>query len=127
MIDHVSVSVADLARGAAFYQRLLGTIGLTRLTDKATTIGFGKRYPEFWINLRPAMGPVPPDTGAHIGLRAPSPGAVQAFCAAAVDGGGPIENDPKLWTEYGTGYFAAFIRDPDGNRIEAVHFVDAGI
>jgi catechol 2,3-dioxygenase-like lactoylglutathione lyase family enzyme len=126
MIDHVSVPVADLARGAAFYQRLLGTIGLVRLADKATTIGFGKRYPEFWINLRSAMGPVPPESGAHIGLRASSPDAVQAFCAAAAGGGGSIENAPKLWTEYGTGYFAAFIRDPDGNRIEAVHFVDAG-
>ena len=66
MIDHVSVPVADLGLSAAFYQRVLGAIGLTRLADKATTVGFGKRYPEFWINLRPAMGPVPPDSGAHL-------------------------------------------------------------
>jgi catechol 2,3-dioxygenase-like lactoylglutathione lyase family enzyme len=126
MIDHVSVPVADLALSAAFYQRVLGTIGLTRLADKATTIGFGKRYPEFWINHRPAMGPVRPESGAHICLRAPTPAAVQAFCAAAVEGGGSVENAPKLWAEYGAGYLAAFIRDPDGNRIEAVHFADAG-
>ena len=69
MIDHVSVAVRDLERAARFYAAVLGAIGYEQLETRAHTVGFGKKYPEFWINLRPAMAPVAADSGAHLGLR----------------------------------------------------------
>ena len=68
MIDHVSVPVRDLAASAAFYERLLAPLGYTRMINRPATIGFGKTYPEFWINLRADMPPTPADTGTHIAL-----------------------------------------------------------
>jgi len=126
MIDHVSIAVSDLERSKRFYSRLLGTLGLTVLIERPGTAGFGKKYPEFWINLRSDMAPVGADSGTHICLRAPDTDAVQAFFAAATEAGGSADEPPKLWPQYHARYFAAFIRDPDGNRIETVHFVDAG-
>jgi len=62
MIDHVSVGVSDLERAARFYESALAALGLSRLVTRPATIGFGKNYPEFWINLRAAMAPVAVDT-----------------------------------------------------------------
>ena len=90
------------------------------------TIGFGKKYPEFWLNERRAMTPVDPDSGTHICLRAPSVEAVQAFHAAALAGGGTSDGAPGPRPEYTAGYYAAFMRDPEGNKIEAVTFTRAG-
>lgn len=123
MIDHVSIAVSDLQHSGRFYTAVLGTLGLTRLADKPATIGFGKKYPEFWINLRPELARVDPQSGAHICLRAASREAVIAFHQAAIKGGGTVEAPPKMWPQYNERYFAAFTRDPDGNRIEVVHFV----
>ncbi len=123
MIDHISVAVSDLERSRRFYTDVLATLGLSQIVLKETTIGFGKTYPEFWINLRPGMAPVERDSGIHICLRAPTRDAVDAFFDAALKAGGSAEAEPRMWPDYNERYFAAFIRDPDGNRIEAVHFV----
>ena len=123
MIDHISVAVSDLERSRRFYTDVLATLGLSQIVLKKTTIGFGKTYPEFWINLRAGMVPVVEDSGLHICLRASSKDAVEAFFDAAVKSGGSAEAEPQMWPDYNERYFATFIRDPDGNRIEAVHFV----
>lgn len=123
MIDHVSVAVSDIARSRDFYSRLLEPLGLAVLVEKPGTTGFGKAYPEFWINQRSDMAPVDPASGNHVCLRALSQDAVSAFFAAAGDAGGSREEAPRLWPEYNGRYYAAFVRDPDGNRIEAVHFI----
>ena len=123
MIDHISVAVSDLERSRRFYTDVLATLGLSQIVLKKTTIGFGKIYPEFWINLRAGMAPVGEDSGLHICLRAPSKDAVEAFFDAAVKSGGSAEAEPRMWPDYNERYFATFVRDPDGNRIEAVHFV----
>ncbi|MCB1512492.1 MAG: VOC family protein, partial [Hyphomicrobiaceae bacterium] len=81
MIDHVSVAVADLDRAARFYDAVLGALGMTRLAERPTTIGYGKRYPELWLNLRAGMAPIADDTGAHLALRTASEDAVRAFHA----------------------------------------------
>jgi catechol 2,3-dioxygenase-like lactoylglutathione lyase family enzyme len=120
MIDHVSVAVTDLKRAAAFYQAVLAPLGYSRRDERPATIGFGKRYSEFWINRREAVSP--PD-GAHVALRARSTQAVDAFHAAALAHGATSDGVPGLRPQHGEGYYAAFIRDPDGNRIEAVTFV----
>jgi catechol 2,3-dioxygenase-like lactoylglutathione lyase family enzyme len=123
MIDHVSVAVRDLEPATRFYEAVLGTIGYTKLETRPATVGFGKKYPEFWINLRAAMAPVADDSGAHVGLRVRTTELVDAFHAAALAAGGSSDGTPGLRPHHGEGYYAAFIRDPDGNRIEAVTFV----
>ena len=124
MIDHISVAVSDVERSRRFYTDVLAPLGLSQIVLKKTTIGFGKTYPEFWINLRAGMAPVESDSGVHICLRAASRDAVEAFYDAAVKSGGTAEAEPRMWPEYNDRYVAAFIRDPDGNRLEAVHFVE---
>lgn len=122
MIDHVSVPVRDLKRAAAFYEVVLATLGYAKLDDRAATVGFGKKYSEFWINLRPDA-PYDDDPGAHVALRAKGKDAVDAFHAAALAQGGASDGAPGLRGDTTEGYYAAFIRDSDGNKIEAVTFL----
>ncbi len=122
MIDHVSVGVRDLERAARFYELSLAPLGLSRLVTRPATVGFGKNYPEFWINLSAEMSPAPRDSGVHICLRAKSTGDVDAFHAAALHAGGYCDGAPGLRPHDRVRYYAAFIVDPDGNRIEAVTF-----
>ena len=122
MIDHVSVGVSDLERAARFYEATLAPLGLSRLVTRPATVGFGKSYPEFWINLRADMLKVAADSGVHICLRAKSTDEIDAFHAAALDAGGQSDGAPGLRPHDRVRYYAAFVRDPDGNRIEAVTF-----
>jgi catechol 2,3-dioxygenase-like lactoylglutathione lyase family enzyme len=122
MIDHISVGVSDLARSAAFYEAVLGAIGMTCLVRRPATIGFGKRYPEIWLNHRPGMASIPDATGVHVCLRARSEDAVRAFHAAALANGGADDGGPGPRKAEMTPYFAAFVRDPDGNRLEVATF-----
>jgi catechol 2,3-dioxygenase-like lactoylglutathione lyase family enzyme len=122
MIDHISVGVSDLERSARFYEPTLATLGLVRLVTRPATIGFGKTYPEFWINLRNGMAKVEQGSGSHICLRARSTGEVDAFHAAALSSGGLSDGAPGLRPHDRVRYYAAFVTDPDGNRIEAVTF-----
>jgi catechol 2,3-dioxygenase-like lactoylglutathione lyase family enzyme len=122
MIDHVSVPVRDLAAAAAFYQRLLEPLGYVRLVTRPATIGFGKKYPELWLNVRTGLPVAPADPGGHIALRAGSEEAVRAFHAAALAAGGASAGEPGSREAAMTTYFGAFILDPDGNKLEAVSF-----
>jgi catechol 2,3-dioxygenase-like lactoylglutathione lyase family enzyme len=121
VIDHVSVAVSDIDAAMRFYEALLITIGVVKLEMRPTTVGFGKQYPEFWINLRP--GTIPTPSGAHVCFRVRTADMVDAFHEAALVAGGSSDGAPGLRPQHGEGYYAAFIRDPDGNRIEAVTFV----
>ena len=125
MIDHVSIATRDLDRAARFYQAVLGAIGYEKLVVRPRTIGFGKTYPEFWLNLRATMAPIDSDAGTHAALRVRTTELVDAFHAAALAAGGISEGAPGLRPQHGEGYYAAFIRDLDGNRIEAVTFLKA--
>jgi catechol 2,3-dioxygenase-like lactoylglutathione lyase family enzyme len=128
MIDHISVGVSDLELSARFYEALLAPLGMSRLVTRPTTVGFGKAYPEFWINLRAGMKPVEPGSGVHVCLRAKSIRQVDVFHAVALNAGGRSNAAPGLRPHDRVKYYAAFIVDPDGNRIEAVTFPkdDAG-
>ena len=124
MIDHVSVAVSDLSRATRFYEAVLGALGYAAVDIRGSTVGFGKKYSEFWINARPEMSPVPPRSGSHICLRARSTQEVDAFHAVALANGGASDGPPGLRPHDGeNGYYAAFIRDLDGNRVEAVTFI----
>jgi len=122
MLDHVSVGVSNLERSARFYELALAPLGLSRLVTRPATVGFGKSYPEFWINLRADMAQIERDSGVHICLRAKSAGEVDAFHAAALNAGGRSDGAPGLRPHDRVRYYAAFVIDPDGNRIEAVTF-----
>ena len=125
MIDHVSVAVRDLAQSAAFYAAALAPLGFAKLVVRARMIGFGKSHAELWINVRDNLPPAPADAGAHVAFRARSSEAVDAFHAAALAHGGTDDGAPGR-RPYGAGpniYYAAFVRDPDGNRLEAVTFL----
>jgi catechol 2,3-dioxygenase-like lactoylglutathione lyase family enzyme len=121
MIDHVSFPARDLTAAAAFYDKVLAPLGLARLVTRDGTVGFGKRYPEFWLNLRPDARPTE-NPGGHVCLRAPSVEAIRAFHAAALANGGTDAGAPGDRAAAMTGYFAAFILDPDGNKLEAAWF-----
>jgi catechol 2,3-dioxygenase-like lactoylglutathione lyase family enzyme len=122
MIDHVSIPVRDLVASAAFYERVLAPLAYAKLVVRAATIGFGKKYPEFWLNERRDLRPAPADTGAHVCLRAPSEDAVRAFHRTALEQGGASDGEPGPRQAAVTTYYGAFIRDLDGNKIEAVTF-----
>src|ERR1700752_3603385 len=105
MIDHVSVAVRDLAKAEPFYAALLAPLGMIKLREwPDAAIGFGKKYPEFWINKRAGMDRVADDSGVHVCLRAPDRAAVDAFHAAALAAGGASDGAPGLRKEYHGGY-----------------------
>lgn len=122
MIDHVSIAVRDLAASAAFYAHVLAPLGYRKLVERPASVGFGKKYPELWLNLRADMAPAAGNPGAHMALRAASEEAVRAFHAAALAQGGASDGEPGPRQAAMTTYFGAFIRDPDGNKIEALTF-----
>jgi catechol 2,3-dioxygenase-like lactoylglutathione lyase family enzyme len=127
MIDHISIAVRDLKKAELFYVELLAPLGMTKLREwPDAAIGFGKKYPEFWINSRAVMDPVADDSGVHICLRAPDMASVDAFHTAALKAGGTSDGAPGLRAKYHANYYAAFVRDSDGNRIEAVTFLSDG-
>ena len=123
MIDHISVGVSDIARSTAFYEAIFAPLGLKKIVVFPATVGFGKDYPEFWLNLRAGMAPVAPESGTHICLRARTVADVEAFHAAALRAGGADDGAPGLRPHYSVKYSAAFVTDPDGNRIEVVTFL----
>ena len=120
MIDHVSISVRDLEASAHFYENALQPLGLAKLVATATRVAFGNKYPELWLNARPQMAAIDHNTGAHLCLRARSTEAIDAFHHAALAHGGADDGAPGLRQATMVDYYAAFIRDPDGNRIEVM-------
>lgn len=123
MIDHVSVGVRDLARSRAFYDAVLAPLGLVRIVDfegRGSDYGSapGTLGVEFTIT---AEGPnVSPSRGMHVCFRAPSRAAVDRFHAQAPATGGRDDGAPGVRAKYHADYYAAFVLDPDGHRIEAV-------
>src|SRR3982074_486477 len=106
MIDHVSLAVSDLERAVTFYERTLAPLGLMKLVTRPAMVGFGKTYPELWINLRAVMQRVAPDSGAHICLRARSIDESDAFYAAAQRAGAVLTSPPSLRPHDRVRYYA---------------------
>lgn len=121
MLHHLSFAVTDLARSAAFYDAALAPLGYRRVWSDDTAVGYGITDGEdkFAIKLRPANTGVPGD-GFHLAFAAPSRAAIDDFHAAALRHGGQDNGGCGLCPEYGDHYYAAFVIDPDGYRIEAV-------
>lgn len=124
MIDHVSIAVKNLSKATEFYESILLPIGLNKMAEFPDRAAFGDKYPEFWINQRANMDTLPKDTGAHVCLRAKTTNAVDEFYAQGIGLGAVCSGKPGLRPEYNKMYYAAFLQDIDGNKIEAVTFVD---
>ena len=122
MLDHVSVAVRDLSASADIYDFVLGALGMRRLVGRAATIGYGKKYPEFWLNERRGLTPLPTATGTHICLRAADEAAVREFHQCAVKEGWTDAGAPGPRKGEMTMYYGAFVQDPDGNKLEAATF-----
>ena len=121
MIHHLSFAVADLVRSAAFYDAALAALGYRRVREDKTFIGYCVNEGEdtFALKLRPQNVGVPGD-GFHVAFSAPSRDAVLRFHDAALANGGADNGGAGRHPEYGSDYFAAFVLDPDGYRVEAV-------
>jgi catechol 2,3-dioxygenase-like lactoylglutathione lyase family enzyme len=118
MLDHVSIQCADLPASAAFYDTVLAPLGGQRIMDFGEVIGFGiPPTPDFWLGAQ-ANGDGFRES--HIAFTAPDRAAVDAFLAAAKGAGAEVLHEAKLWPEYHPNYYGAFVRDPDGNNVEAV-------
>jgi catechol 2,3-dioxygenase-like lactoylglutathione lyase family enzyme len=122
MLDHVSVAVRNPRTSADAYEKVLDAAGLRRLVERPAMIGFGKNYPEFWLNARPGLKPLPSSTGIHICLRVRDEDAVRGFHAAAMKAGWKDAGAPGPRQAAMTTYYAAFVQDPDGNKLEAATF-----
>jgi len=118
MLDHLSIQCADVDASAAFYDAALSPLGGERVMDFGTAIGYGTAgHPSFWIG---ALTTGEPNREIHIAFVAPDRVAVRAFFDAAVSVGAQVLHEPRVWTEYHPNYYGAFVRDPDGNNVEAV-------
>jgi catechol 2,3-dioxygenase-like lactoylglutathione lyase family enzyme len=118
MLDHLSIQCADVEVSAAFYDTVLATIGGTRVLDFGEVIGYGvPPMPDFWL------GPRTTGEGfreSHIAFTAPDRAAVDAFLEAGRGAGAEVLHEARVWPEYHPNYYGAFLRDPDGNNVEAV-------
>lgn len=120
MLDHASLGVRDLARAVAFYDAALATLGAVRSFSNEACAGYGYAGEEDRLAIFRSGDAAPAGAGAHLALTAPSPAAVDAFHRAALAAGGRDDGAPGFRPRYGAGYYAAFVRDPDGNKLEAV-------
>jgi len=108
----------DFEKAKAFYDKVLGVLGYRRQMDYGLAIGYGRDgHPDFWIADGKDMGP---NREIHVAFQAADSDAVTAFYDAALELGAESLHAPRLWPEYHPGYFGAFVRDPDGNNVEAV-------
>jgi catechol 2,3-dioxygenase-like lactoylglutathione lyase family enzyme len=117
MIDHLGLEVTDIARSARFYDALFARLGIRRVHDGPAAIAYGRHEPRFWIVQRGR--PAAPGFG-HVAIAAAGRVAVDAAYAAGLDAGGRDDGPPGLRPQYGPRYYAAYLLDPDGLRVEVV-------
>lgn len=120
MLNHVSVGVTDLDRAIEFYDAAMGTLGYGRVFTADFGAAWGTDYPYFWATLPENGAPATTGNGVHVAITSPDQATVDRFHVAALAAGGTCDGKPGL-RPYAETYYAAFIRDPDGNKIEAVH------
>ena len=128
MLDHASLGVADLDVAVAFYDAVFGALGYARvwLTEDAAGYGSPGGEDRLALKVRAGQASLAAGPGTHLAFTAPSQQAVSAFHAAALESGGTCNGPPGPRPAYGTGYYAAFVRDPDGHALEAVHHGNEG-
>lgn len=121
MFSHVTIGSQDPDKLAEFYDRVLGTLGIEELYKFEGLAAYGTLAGPKTFILKPFDGsPHVPGNGGHVAYLAPSRAAVDAFYAAALEMGGTSEGEPGLRPHYHPNYYGAYVRDPDGNKIQAV-------
>ena len=121
MLSHLSLGVADLERAAAFYDGIMSALGYVRVWSNTEGVGYGAAGGNDKLALFPDAAASPPGSGFHLAFEAPSRNAVDRFHAAALRLGGRDDGAPGPRPHYSPSYYAAFVIDPDGHKLEAVH------
>jgi catechol 2,3-dioxygenase-like lactoylglutathione lyase family enzyme len=119
MINHVSIGVRDIPKAKRFYDAVFAALGYGCLSQDDASLGYGGDSVALWVNA--VQRPVVPDEGSglHFCFTAPTRDGVDAFHAAALRSGGRDNGNPGVRADYGPDYYAAFVIDPEGYRIEA--------
>jgi catechol 2,3-dioxygenase-like lactoylglutathione lyase family enzyme len=121
VFDHISIGARDIAKAKTFYDAALKPLGITRLSADEMSLGYGKEAAGFWIYAAERQVPDDPKSGLHICFTAPSRESVATFHKAALAHGGRDNGKPGLRKDYGPHYYAAFVHDPEGYRLEAYY------
>jgi catechol 2,3-dioxygenase-like lactoylglutathione lyase family enzyme len=119
MLNHVSIGVRDLAAAKRFYDAALKPLGYRCLSQSPSMLGYGADVPSLWVGATEHPVPADPKSGLHFCFDAPTRKSVDAFHTAALEHGGEDNGKPGLRADYGENYYAAFVIDPDGYRLEA--------
>ena len=119
MINHLSLGVRSIAKSKKFYDAVLQPLGYACLSDGQTSLGYGKGSVALWLSASDSPVKADPKSGLHVCFDAPTRKSVDAFHKAALAAGGKDNGKPGLRADYGDNYYAAFVVDPDGYRIEA--------
>lgn len=124
ILSHVSLGTNDYERARAFYDAVLATLQIRCIMDFPGGAGYGRAFPEFWIQRPHDGGQARCGNGVHVAFLAGSIEQVQAFHAKALALGAQDDGAPGYRKEYAESYYAAFVRDLDGNKIEAMLMVE---
>lgn len=125
ILSHVSVGTNDYKKAKQFYTELLGSVGFKVVEDleEYKAIGFGKQFPEFWVG-EPEKDAATPGNGVHVSFLVDGNEQVDVFYNKALELGATDNGAPGPRPHYGPGYYGAFVIDPDGNKIEAMHWTE---
>lgn len=122
MIHHVSVGTNDLARSRRFYDAVLETVGLAFMAEDDEGVGWGSGQMTFSVQVPVDGEPATVGNWSHICFTAEDRAMVERFHSVALEHGGSSDGEPGIREKYDRNYYGAFIRDPDGNKIEAVTY-----
>ena len=119
IVHHLSLGTNDFDRALAFYDRVMPTVGARKVLSFPGAAAYGKQFPEFWIQIPLDRAAAGTGNGTHVAFIASSREAVDAFHAAALEAGATDDGPPGLRPQYGPDYYACYVRDLDGHKIEA--------
>ncbi len=124
IMSHISIGTNDFKRAVAFYDAIMPTVGAKRILQPPgiEAVGYGKQFPEFWVQAPHDGGKAEVANGIHIAFLAATKQAVHAFWDAAIGAGATADGEPGPRPHYGEAYYACFVRDLDGHKLEAMYW-----
>lgn len=122
IMSHVSIGTNDFAAATAFYDKALEALGARRVLDFPDAVAYGREFPEFWVHPPHNGEKASVGNGTHFAFLADSRELVDAFYSAALRAGAASEGEPGPRPLYGEAYYGCFVRDPDGHKVEAMHW-----
>ena len=125
IVSHISIGTNNFDKAANFYDKVLSTLGCQQLMKHPGAVAYGRQFPEFWVQTPIDGKPATVGNGSHIGFIANSKEEVHAFHEAAIESGGIDDGAPGPRPDYGESYYGCFVRDLDGNKIEATFWDEA--